>query len=287
MNDNDDLRDVPDRLYKYRSDRSKFLLDVIDRGLRSREVYFSRCADLNDPFDNLAAIEDSPLKDVLALQKRNFGNKPVIPKERLVKLSGKSGLRKSEINVFKPSARNAHAEILSVRTALKLQKKDGAVACFSAKRCNLPMWAHYANEGKGLVLVYRYNENFHKILESEPVPLQVHYCDQRTRLTTIDVIHFSNQDLAKNESEKLSVQKCFRSMFLEKSSDWSYEDEWRFVMERGLHGYRKVHCLELVEIIFGPHISERLIESVNEVVRGSIPLVNTSLDKFEFKLTES
>ncbi|MFC4667655.1 DUF2971 domain-containing protein [Seohaeicola nanhaiensis] len=286
MDKKDLSRSVPDRLYKYRSDLSSFTLDVIDRSIRYGEVFFSKCSELNDPFDNLAAIEDSSIKDVLALQRKYFGTKPVISKRRFAELRGQPAKKKSELTALKPSVQMAKVEIYSVRKTLQLQKDNGAIACYSAKRCNLPMWAHYANAGKGLVLAYRYTEKFYKFLDT-PVPFPVAYCDRRTKLTTLDVIHFSNQDKKTVEGGDSAANKCFKSIFFEKSSDWSYEDEWRFVLDRGDHGYRKVHCLELSEIIFGPFASCAFVQSVNEVVHGAVPLLRTALDKSEFDLFET
>ena len=91
------------------------------------------------------------------------------------------------------------------------------IACFTENNANIPMWAHYADAGKGICIEYDtspLNINKTKITDSHNKSfiaklLKVHYTtDFKYTITGL------------SEEEIL-----FSSIFQHK--DWSYEKEWR------------------------------------------------------------
>lgn len=89
------------------------------------------------------------------------------------------------------------------------------VACFSARLDSILMWSHYADGHKGLCLEFdtKYlpfsdREKLHRLIYSNSYP----------RLSPIAIFQSSNMPF---------------DPLVTKSKDWEYEEEWRFITDKG------------------------------------------------------
>lgn len=96
------------------------------------------------------------------------------------------------------------------------------VTCFTTKQDNLPMWNFYADGYKGVVLEY----------ETAKI--------ERTFLQNCLFPVFYSKKMPDVIDPKLKMLDCFNKTSLiyyvmfHKFSDWSYEDEWRLIVNSGL-----------------------------------------------------
>jgi hypothetical protein len=108
------------------------------------------------------------------------------------------------------------AEAMNSPFATEILLKDVGVLCLSEKPLNQPMWAHYADGGRGAVVgVSTRSKRFFRPPSEKPPKAsslgQVRYSDVIVEALFDDVY----------------------SMFLNKNSDWAYEKEWRALYPTG------------------------------------------------------
>ena len=92
--------------------------------------------------------------------------------------------------------------------------KSLGILSLTTKHDNLLMWSHYANEHKGLVLEFDTNHDFFK-----------NTIDTKNFLNRLYKVSYSEErphEFLSNYNEEL--------MFLTKSKEWTYEDEYRMFM---------------------------------------------------------
>ena len=89
------------------------------------------------------------------------------------------------------------------------------ILCLSGDKEHLAMWAHYANNHKGLVLEFEKNHLFFKDLK---LPEYAEMLHQLERVTYIP---------KENRKSINSNEYFLKETFLTKSIDWEYEDEYR------------------------------------------------------------
>lgn len=151
-------------------------------------------------------------------------------------------------------------------------KNDVGICSLTTKPCNLLMWAHYADNHKGIVVEFK-NEIPHNPEHSEEYLTTFHVKYQKQK----PKIDFYNIDVAHD--------------LLTKGIDWDYEDEIRCLdMHRkaGIHPYKK----ELLKsIILGIKFDENkfkeiesLIKKVNEQHNLDIKIYKAKILKDQFKI---
>ena len=107
-------------------------------------------------------------------------------------------------------------------------KKQMLFVCLSESNNIIPMWAHYADNHKGVCIGYDLKD-FELGCEETCHPiLYVHNSDFTEDINNID----------NDERNKLKV---LEEPFLKKSHDWSYEKEWRILIDK----MKLKHTLEL------------------------------------------
>jgi Protein of unknown function (DUF2971) len=127
------------------------------------------------------------------------------------------------------------------------------VTCFTPKRDNLLMWAHYADNHKGLVIGVEKEFFGPLIYEVAYEPERVVYSpvmtgDPRTS-TTVTVLRT-------------------------KSPDWRYEEEqraiipWALCIEESGHWFYPIHPSAIKEVIFGVRIDSALRQSIIDKKTG-------------------
>lgn len=119
------------------------------------------------------------------------------------------------------------AELKSLNR-IEEQIKEFGVVCYSSDFYNNLLWAHYAENHKGMCLVFDVPEEKKSDLH------KVNYQKEFPRI-----------DLTQDADAPETLKKVVAT----KSKDWEYENEYRevFLMKNMLHAYPG----ELVEIIFG------------------------------------
>ncbi|MFC5427624.1 DUF2971 domain-containing protein [Paraburkholderia denitrificans] len=129
------------------------------------------------------------------------------------------------------------------------------VCSFSLDLYNSLMWAHYADEHKGVCLLYRLTEQFIN--------------DPANEIIGIDKVRYEANGLTDwlvNEPPKEFFE--FRAKLTElyltaKAPNWSYEKELRII--RFKHGIFNVPAKSLIQVCFGLRTSEADIDSIREV----------------------
>ena len=186
------VRKIPRRLYKYQD----INLNALD-GLRNHTLWFSSPRLFNDPFDcNVSCF--------LGRNKRDF-------EERLEAFFSRD---KSIASLFGKSTAGWRAKNQALMEIIRYFYRSKIHICCLSDTCDsVLMWSHYANEHKGMCLVF----NSHKagLIRNNVVPVQYYGC------------YPSNLVDARRIDTLASLVK---QLLAAKSSDWSYEREWRAFM---------------------------------------------------------
>lgn len=123
------------------------------------------------------------------------------------------------------------------------------IVCFSVHLKNYPLWANYADNSSGLCL--QFNVEKDKNLFSDLRPMN--YAPEPT------LINYNPQ----SENDNLT------ELFFHKTSDWSYEKEWRLLKVHNGRFYFNPNALE--KIIIGYNAKPEFIEKVKNIVRNKYP----------------
>lgn len=183
---------APSSLYKYYRDNPRDL-DAI----KNNKMWYSAPCDFNDVFDCDLAINS---KEILN------GVLQMVPDKRGIRVGSQmwkqlNGSVNQQIKTFQ-------ADFEGLRTKM-------GIACLSEADNSLLMWAHYANNHRGMCVEYELLE-FNSRLGFSPVPII--YSDERVSIHTFETLE---QD----------IQGKFIESLTSKSADWSYEREWRIIRE--------------------------------------------------------
>ena len=128
-------------------------------------------------------------------------------------------------------------------------RSDHRITCFSAKLLNLPMWSHYTNGYRGFCVKYRVLDppvNIYKVTYTKrPKPLSellsdtrgysvmLEFCDRVNKLVENKVnIDFNEvrEFLPPPEDMDEILDMYYKKVLALKSSDWSYEREYRIIL---------------------------------------------------------
>lgn len=97
-------------------------------------------------------------------------------------------------------------------------KRTFKIVCFSERNDINPMWAHYADNHKGICIEYNLKEN--NIFRDQCMP--INYVDKTNNDTVINKI--LGRGFVKN--------RFIWEVFSKKSKDWEYEKEWRLIYDK-------------------------------------------------------
>jgi hypothetical protein len=238
---------VPPVLYKYQA----FTPDSLSN-LATRQIWFSRPAQFNDPFDCAIRVDRGPISDP--------------DYQRLFEyLRTESGDPAGFDAHYSPSG-SANAKFRDhVQTGLdaafeerkKLMLEKRGVSCFSARNDDVLMWSHYADRHKGFCLGFR--------SDAEPF-VQARQVDYQAQVPAVNPTSLILDD----------VHEAFRAMIETKSQHWSYEQEWRlFHMDADkAYGYG---AGALESVYLGVSMPERQQLVIGKILDGT----GTSLYRME------
>lgn len=236
---------LPPKLYKYQS-----FTTLNMKALKDQQIFFSRSADFNDPFDCSASAPKFPLSE------KEYQE---IYDSQLAHLSSARDKRELEAKYISNGKLNGQyrSEVASgieagIEGLKKTNRYNRGVACFSAKNNDLLMWAHYADGHRGFCLEF---DTHYKPFNNA---LEVKYDSQ---LPTI------NLEMVLAEPITLET---FRIMVATKYQSWAYEEEWRLIHEESqkLFGYE---AQALTGVYLGAEIDFSHLEIIALILRGQNP----------------
>ena len=217
------------KLYRYRSLKTADDLARIIHSIRSSTIYCVRRCDLNDPFELRTTLSSKNIKDYIGKNESikssyqstfpdHFGKETIANAmnndnwfEEIMKLPfGEKGLDIANRAVM--------PEIEMLNSLFDELFDDARIACFTEHHDNLPMWAHYTDNHKGVCLEYEIS-SFDKDVINAIYP--VIYADELHDAVKLGFGQLQKQQLLPTG---LMYYHC-----IQKLKKWEYEDEWRFV----------------------------------------------------------
>lgn len=190
---------APASLYKYYNDNPRNLENI-----KNNKMWFSAPCNFNDVFDCDIPIDSKKIFDS-ALKMAPFNVKP-------------------GSNMWRDLKAEVNKGIKTLSKVLVNLKKTTGVSCFSESYDSLLMWAHYANNHRGLCVEYDLMD-INKEIGFSAIP--VVYSKDRTYLNSLENLE--------NEGYILEI---FINSLISKSPEWKYEKEWRIVRDDASCGNR-------------------------------------------------
>lgn len=193
--------------------------------LISNQLYFSSIAQFNDPYDcHLALLDKISEEDFKIYIESTI-------KDEHTQIKYIEAFKKDPEEFIKP-----------IIEMYKGWLKYIGICCFTKGKENMLLWSHYADSHRGVCLGFDYDLMKKKFPQFD----EVDYNDEP--------FYFD----MKNPSE--SVTKTA----LRKSSDWKYEDEIRFFMERS----KNIDFFQeaLVEVNFGSRCNKRDVMNIQYLI---------------------
>ena len=174
------------------------------KSIQNNRLWYSAPIRFNDVFDS-----DFPI------------DREAIFKSFLSQVPGGRGVRAGS-PMWKQLRSEMPRNVKEFKDCLNQVRSTTGVACFSESFDSLLMWSHYAQNHQGMCVEYELLK-FNSELGFSPVP--VVYSNKRVQLSSLNINSIENSTL-----EFLIM--CLTS----KSTEWSYENEWRIIRDKGACG---------------------------------------------------
>lgn len=246
------------KIYKF------FSQNRIEQILVDSMLRFTQSSELNDPFESRPHIEGLINPDLI---------KEKITEDFLVKLCDDIKQSNPEIyeeflspispEQFQETHENAKimldfiASLLNTKFYEKSNKEFGILS-LTSKFDNLLMWAHYADSHQGFAVEFKknhlfFNQNYHK----------------NNFLGTLQAITYS-KERPQDYLHDLNIQK----VYLTKSDDWVYEEEYRMFLplENATETKRETiylfkFPLDMINAIYcGCNMSSKNVETILQLI---------------------
>lgn len=234
-------------LYRYYSN----LEHVIDT-IANKRLYFSPPSDFNDPYDcrpkfSLRSCKNNPDE----VWNRYFF---ILAKIKKPKITDDEAQKHADAEISKKSHKN-HVWLREADEALAECGPLANICCFSKSPRNAMMWAHYANEHKGVVLQFNAADMLDQ-QSGEYKGFDVEYYPQPITLTRyVEAM----EDNLKDDTLALA-----RLLYCSKSQEWAGEEEVRFFSQcNKLVPYREDM---LTGILFGSRCPASWQETINTLL---------------------
>jgi hypothetical protein len=224
-----------DVLYKY----GKFD-EYTEKLFTHNEIYFSSPDEFNDPFDSKPRyICEGNKQQKISYLFELYGKKyPGRSKEEILADVKREIITKGKEGIVLEEA---------VEKARGLLRKRFGICCFSEKRDDILMWAHYAKQHTGFCLEFDIDNDFFRPITRA---IKVEYDAIWPELNVMQLDSAPEGELGK----KLLI----------KADDWEYEQEWRIVETKKGPGIQNFPEDALSGVILGCRIErtdkENLIE---------------------------
>jgi hypothetical protein len=278
---------VPEFLFRYRSDDTPYFWDELEKAVESRQFYFASAERLNDPFEIKPSIARPSSEVFLNILKAKYGKNPVISRKTIEKVHGEKLSRQThrkKLKDFAPSIDVAKWMLEQMEQTFTKLNSSTRVVCFNETSMSLPMWAHYANNHQGVCLSFELNPQEHT--KPDFAPLRVSYSSERPIL---DIGEFVSANMDQKGFSAADEMRFVSATYLTKSSDWSYEREWRAFDNGGrVAGYERMSVLKPYSIILGMNVSKSLKDQVIEKFGRQLRLLESQpvRDKYALAFKE-
>jgi hypothetical protein len=248
-------KNIPDRLYKYRSFNNRTLDQLV-----ADQLFFADPGTFNDPLDTRpslhADLDADTLEDILRQLVEERIKAEMGAAARAIKYRGP----KTHNHIAVHSRRHAEQVIANVRyhaTNPDYENDDdparflfghhieeelwrrydkGIVSLAERAECPL-MWSHYGDQHKGVCIGYSIPDG------AEQGLYKITYGG--SRLVEASAV------ASMLEGDNAAQRKVDEAVLSRKADEWGYEREWRLVGPRGLQD----SPLELEEVVFGMRCS--------------------------------
>jgi hypothetical protein len=255
-------KNIPKLLYKYRNFEKSFFRDETHLDdLKNGTIYFSTPLSLNDPFDcqipiNYMEFIDNPeaAREYIAKGMKNF-------KE----------LHDPKINFnaeasFQNLTNAGFIDKLIVDEMAELNERFG-VFCLSKTHTNMLMWSHYANSHSGFCFG----------INTKKLKAEDFYTSEK-------IIYHKKYPLISPNAEHIDA---LREQLLHKSTDWSYEKEYRLIGIDCPDRAYQIPFKSIEQIILGINVSpeneERILELKGSILKH-VRFYKMKKSKTEFKI---
>lgn len=234
--------------------------------LEQSRIYLSDPETFNDPFDGYFSIRFTTEQD------------KVDAKQVLEELRGKL---EKEGNLQKE-----RGEMLEKNLFNQIPLENFRVSCFSEDNKNDLMWAHYADQHRGVCLVYeidnvdetfiRENNCLVFAEENRGESDNYSYFGGNLKLLLARIDYSKNKEFLKVSSGKIESDYNVERAIYAKSKCWEYEHEIRLVAELPF-GYAfgqgtyfcKVNKSALKEVRFGVRLEDKYKEKIQKIIEHS------------------
>lgn len=232
---------IPEYVYKYESVNTYSL-----KNLKAQAIYMASPLSFNDPYDCAlhAVMKEMSDADLERLIKYYVEQEDVPePVKKQFLSASKDELKAMLFRASKSAIDYTVQQFLDLR----------GVSCFSEKKDDLLMWAHYGGCYRGFCLEFRTDfEMFNKLR-------QVNYCPE---LPHMDVAAC----LIDKDFDHMAELYCTKSI------NWQYEQEWRLIHQKAGTSY--IYPPEALKgIYFGPNMEHEMMEILCLIIQGQNPQV--------------
>jgi hypothetical protein len=235
---------VPGTFYKYRS-LSGEGMGFLESLLRNNELYLSAPTNFNDPFDCVPTFDFACTREeAIALADRTLARDRTFRTAREKRVAKEQFL--SSLPVSNPLEAHTHmceAHEVAVRERL-------GVYCLSARMDSPLMWSHYADAHRGVCIGFDSNSWPFAIAQS------VSYSEERMPVNPF----------------RLPPDEALARSVLQKSADWTYEEEWRVVVPNGAGRTEAFEDGAVTSVIFGARFPVEQEEVVRALVARHDPV---------------
>jgi hypothetical protein len=191
---------IPSKLYKYT--RAKYAKKILEDNL----IYIPNLNELNDPYESYIFFNRSNFKDVIY-------NKSI---EDLKNSDRRNGRKLRKDNIRKITDGVVEKELDKM---IENYKKGLSLICLSKYNFINPMWGNYADKHYGVCIEYDLKNTHDEYFKNLCYPLQY-------------VSKSENENLLKSRNNLVPQDIILYEPILKKSDDWSYEQEWRIVIDK-------------------------------------------------------
>lgn len=250
---------APASIYKYYPNTERKLSEV-----KENKMWYSAPSKFNDPFDCEFMMSEEKIFQYM-----------------LQNVPGKRSIRAGS-PVWKAFKGELHRQIPKLRNTFEHARHTTGVSCFSEKDDSMLMWAHYANNHKGMCVEYELME-FNTQLQYTPVPII--YCKDRVHLDSIDI-----------DNVGTAIMEYFIKCLVQKSTVWGYESEWRIIRDDAACGHlwdsknhgALLNSIRPSSITLGCEAEDSFIKGVTEYCQeNKINLFRMYKDRLEYRLNKA
>lgn len=264
---------IPPELFKYTNVRNAkdLLYDNI--------MYLPQLSELNDPFEGSLLYDECKVGDFYVNRKLN---------EFMDYIKEEINVEGYDENHFKNLGKlflrfQSYNKLSEIRNVLT---DEIYVICLSGRKDITSLWAHYADNHKGICIEYDLVNTKTKLFKNLCFPIE--YLDDYD--LTKDIKYSFNKN-------SFDLNLKIKPLLL-KAKDWSYEDEWRIIFDKSIISEYKenfypyepyIKFLKPQKVYMGMDISEKdkkLIKTICKI--KEIPLFKAvkNNDKYKFDFEE-